>query len=251
MTLPYLVAARQLAAAARATLPEQILAASGRVLYSPASTLSGKSPIYFLGLNPGEDEAGAEQHNRTTVEEDLERLATDKIAQHAYLDEKWKNASAGMAPIQMRGKQVFSIIAGEDQAEGLTLLRNTPVSNFIFRRSPSEAALKQHTGLKPLDLANLCWPLHDAVIRHAGIKIVLTHAVGIAREFANSRGLGLGHQRPSGWGGTLNTLYAWDMAGGVRMLAIPNLSRYSPGGQRTEALAAFFKEFAPASSTLH
>lgn len=241
----HIAVAKVVADAALRELPEAILDASGRALYSPASTLSSGSPIYFLGLNPGEAPDGIELHSSLTVRDDLDRLANDTISLHGYLDEKWKTNDPGIAPIQVAGQQVFSILARGSSEDGERLLRRSPTSNFILQRSPAEADLQKRTGMKPSDLAEQCWPFHQAVLKATGCRFVLTHAVGIARSFARSRGLGEGWKRPSGWGGTLNTLYAWDLPDGTRLLAMPNLSRYKPDGPRTVALARFFEEFGP------
>ena len=237
--------AMRVASVARATLPLATLGASGRVLYTPTGTLLGSPPIYFLGLNPGEDANDGEDHSRLTVGADLLRLENNQIREHAYLDERWKQSQPGQAPIQLAGRTVFSILCGGDGLRGDELLRRTPISNFILQRSSSEASLVAKTREKPVALAEQCWPFHQAVIDETRCQVVLTHAVGVAREFARGRGLGEGHQRPSGWGGKLSTLYAWQLQPGVRLLAMPNLSRYKPDGPRAPALAAFFEEFGP------
>ncbi len=237
--------AKRIAATARATLPQSVLSASGRVLYTPTSTLAESPPIYFLGLNPGEDAEGEDLHNKLTVAEDLERLEQSSITEHAYLDESWKRNPPGKAPIQRAGRAVFAILCGDDPVRGDRLLRRTPISNFILQRSTSEAALLQRTAQGRLKLALQCWPFHRAVIDVTGCQVVLTHAVGVARDVARALGLGAGQERPSGWGGTLCTLYAWQLRPSVRLLAMPNLSRYKPDGSRASALSAFFSEFGP------
>jgi len=222
-----------------------MLEASGRVLYTPIETLGGRPAIYFLGLNPGGDGQGEEDHSKLTVGADLERLECASIGEHAYLDERWRGCLPGEAPIQKAGRTVFSIICGGDAGRGDALLRRTPISNFILQRSVSEAALIAETSQKRLALAKQCWPFHRAVIDAIGCQIVLTHAVGVARDLARFLNLGDGDRRPSGWGGTLNTLYAWRLTPHVRLLAMPNLSRYKPDGPRTLSLASFFREFGP------
>ena len=61
--------AREVAEAARSSLPAEILAKSGRALYSPASTLVSDSPIYFLGIHPGETPGDTQEHNVITIGE--------------------------------------------------------------------------------------------------------------------------------------------------------------------------------------
>lgn len=240
-----IAAAKRIAIEARRQIPTVLLQVSGRALYSPASTLTGTSAFYFLGVNPGEGPVSTHLHSNLTVETDLQRLESDAITDHGYLDEQWKNHLPGRAPIQMRGQQVFAVLAGGAQADGSTLLRTTPTSNFVLQRSPNVELLEQRTGIRALDLALQYWPFHQAVIRETQCAAVITHAIGLARQLARARRWGEGSQRPSGWGGTLSTCYAWQLPEGPMLLAIPNLSRYSPDGPRQAALSAFFREFAP------
>ena len=245
MTSPAVSAAIRVANTALSQLPEHILSASGRALYSPAATLTSGSSVYFLGLNPGEIEGGAEFHDVLTVRSDLQRLHSGRIDLHGYLDERWKGNTPGMAPIQTRGQKLFASLCGGDLNAGIELLRKTPTSNMILPRSSSADALEARTGLKNVDLAMQCWAFHRAVIAECRCQIVLTHAVSIAKAFAFGSGLGAGWTRPSGWGGSFSTVYAWELREGPRLLAIPNLSRYSPDKERATALQAFFKEFGP------
>jgi len=233
--------------ALRSSLPPELLSASGRVLYVPPATLFAGSPIYFLGLNPAEDSASADLHAKLTVADDLDRLKRSAVVEHALLDEKWRNHQVGSAPIQLAARAVFALLCNGDASAGDALLRRTPVSNFILVRSSSEADLKRKYGTSADALVRLCWPFHDAVIRTTGCTVVLTHAVGAAGALARSIALPPPECRPSGWGGTLATLYAWRLNSQVRLLAMPNLSRYKPTGPRALALREFFREFGPRS----
>jgi hypothetical protein len=242
---PELIAAQKVVAAARHRIPAALLRVSGRALYSPASTLVSGSRYYFLGVMPGEAPLSAHLHSTITVEADLKRLEEGSISEHGYLDEQWKNYAHGQAPIQSRGQHLFALLAGGSPAEGLALLRATPTSNFVLQRSASVEALEQRVGASALTLAQQYWPFHQAVIRETGCTVVLTHAIVLARQIARSLGLGEGQARPSGWSGTLRNCYAWRLPEGPTLLAVPNLSRYSPNGPREPALVAFFKEFLP------
>lgn len=233
----------RIAKAGESMLPVDILNSSGRLLYSPGYTLEGNSPIYFLGFNPGESDGSQELHDRMTVRWDLNRLRRNEIAQHGYLEESWKGNAPGTAPIQRAGQSLFTIMAAGDSQKGRALLHETPVSNFIFSRSPTAKVLETRTGKSCVQIAMECWPVHQSIMKEAGTKVLLTHAVSLARPLARAMGLGEGEQMESGWGGTLSTLYAWELDSGVRMLAIPNLSRYKPDGPRVPALRAFFQKF--------
>jgi hypothetical protein len=245
MTSRDLSVAKRIAAEARREIAPTLLQVSGRALYSPASTLVSGSIFYFLGLNPGEAPHAGQLHSRLTVEADLHRLEDGRITEHGYLDEEWKGGPPGGARIQIRGQLVFAILAGGTSAEGFSLLRITPTSNFVLQRSPNVRVLEQRTGVKAWQLAQQYWPFHRAVIRETRCKVVITHAIGIARQLAQVYGWDDGWQRASGWGGTLSTCYAWQLPEGPMLLAIPNLARYKPDGARQAALAAFFREFVP------
>ena len=246
MTLSELSAAKRLATEARLKIPAARLQVSGRALYSPASTLVSGSAFYFLGVNPGDAPDAAHLHSQLTVEADLLRLESGCITEHGYLDEQWKGGDRpGHAPIQVRGQKVFAILAGGTYAEGSSLLRMTPTSNFVLQRSPNVKVLEQRTGGKASLLALQYWPFHQAVIRETHCKVVVTHAIGLARQLARAHGLGEDSKRPSGWGGTLSTCYAWRLREGPMLLAIPNLSRYDPTGRRKDKLGEFFREFVP------
>ena len=236
-------AATRVAAQSRQHIPTSLLQVSGRALYSPASTLVSGSPFYFLGFNPREVPDATQLHSKTTVEADLKRLEQGSIAEHGYLDEKWKNFEPGYAPIQVRGQMIFALLAGDTLDGGRNLLRITPTSNFILQRSPDVKSLEQRAGKKAWQLALAYWPFHQAVIHESRCTTVVTHAIGIARQLARHFGLGEGFHRDSGWGGTLSKCYAWQLPEGPMLLAIPNLSRYIPNGSRQSALSAFFKEF--------
>lgn len=239
-----LVAAQRIAAETRSAIPGALLQVGGRALYSPVSSLVSGSRYYFLGVNPREAPAASQLHATITVEADLQRLEAGLVREHGYLDEQWKTYLPGHAPIQVRGQLLFALLAGGSRADGTALLRNTPTSNFVLQRSPNVKALEQRTGTTAAKLAKQYWPFHRAVIRETGCAVVITHAIGLARPLARSLGLGEGSARPSGWGGTLNTCYAWQLPEGPMLLAIPNLSRYVPDGPREPALSAFFREFA-------
>lgn len=248
MTSNMIDAARRVATEARRVIPASFLQVSGRALYAPASTLVSGSVFYFLGVNPGEAPDSTHLHSQLTIEADLRRLEAGDISEHGYLDETWKGFAAGRAPIQSRGQAVFTILAAGNATDGAALLRMTPTSNFVLQRSPNVEVLEQRTGIRASKLAEQYWPFHQAVIRETRCRTVITHAIGLARHMARTLGLGEGHRRPSGWGGTLSTCYAWQLKDRTMLLAFPNLSRYIPDGPRRPALASFFREFAQSDS---
>lgn len=239
-----IAAARAVVAEARRQIPGKLLKVGGRALYSPASTLVSGSRYYFLGLNPREAPTAGNPLSTITVDADLTRLEEGRGTEHGYLDEQWKNYLPGNAPIQVRGQQLFALLAGGSHIDGVDLLRRTPTSNLILQRSTSEKELKRRIDCTLEQLAYQYWPFHQEVIRQTNCDVIITHAIGLARKLACKLGLGTGLARPSGWGGTLSTCYAWQLPQGPMLLAVPNLSRYRPDGPRRQhALKTFFHEF--------
>ena len=153
MTTNSFSAAQRIAVEARQKIPPFLLTVSGRALYSPASTLVSGSAFYFLGVNPGEVSGATHLHSNITVEADLRRLESDSITEHGYLDEQWKGYLSGQAPIRLRGQHVFAILIDGTHAEGKSLLRITPTSNFVLQRSPSVEVLQERTRAKAGELA--------------------------------------------------------------------------------------------------
>jgi len=186
---------------------------------------------------------GTEAHDLLTIDEDLSRLESNSISEHGYLDERWKGHERGQAPMQLRARELFAILAGANLDRGTSLLRRTPTSNVILLRSRDVDQLEREHKANDVDIASRCWPFHRAVIEVAQPQVVLAHAVKVVRRLAKRWNLGKGQQRPSGQ--KRAKLYAWRLAEGPRLLAIPNLSRYKPDGARAGALRVFFEEFAP------
>lgn len=245
-----IAAARKVVAEARRQIPTELLKVGGRALYSPASTLVGGSRYYFLGLNPRDAPSAGHPLSTITVDADLKRLEEDRVTEHGYLDEQWKKYLPGNAPIQVRGQQLFALLAGGSRTDGDALLRTTPTSNLILQRSTSEKELKRRIDCPLEQLAFQYWPFHQEVIRQTGCDVIIMHAIGLARKLARKLGLGAGLARPSGWGGTLSNCYAWQLPQGPMLLAVPNLSHYRPDGPRRQtALKAFFHEFILTTAT--
>jgi hypothetical protein len=233
----------QIAQEARSILPFEIRERSGRVLYSPVRTLlRNSSPIYFLGIYPGFVDGDPQDHNNRIIHQDLVRLERNEIAECAFLDERWGGADVpGQAKLQRRAQKVFSILAGGDSA-GERLLRDTPASNVILiRKKPENEPLLRSKGNYLLES---CWRFHEAVITVKKPTLVLTYAVMYAQKLAKLLQLGEPKVRDSGLR-ALPNLYAWELNGGVKLLAIPSLSQYDPHSHRENALRSFFSEFVP------
>lgn len=234
------IAISRIAHEARLNLALDIRKRSGRALYSPVSTLFSDSQIYFLGIYPGFVRGDPQPHNNWTIEEDLERLETGRIYEHAYLEEMWGEDYPGQAKLQKRALHLFGLIAGDESA-GRELLLKTPTSNMILLRNNQE---NEDLLRSSKTLVEHCWYFHQAVIDVKKPKVVLVHGVRCAKEFAQVRGLGSCSRWQSGHGAQPH-LYSWQLGEGRTLLAIPNLGRYDPRSSREKALRQFFHEAAP------
>ncbi|HQF53568.1 MAG TPA: hypothetical protein PK208_00460 [Fibrobacteria bacterium] len=214
-------------------------------MYSPVDSLTDGSGFYFLGANPREAPDQSHLHSVMTVDQDLQRIEKGESIEHAYLDETWKHYPPGKAKLQVHGQQLFAILAGGSIEAGIELLRRTPTSNFILRRSVDQKSLEIQTGQTLAQLAKAYWPFHQQVIHETKCRALITHAVEVARVLAKAMNWGEPEIRPSGWGGTLCNCYIWRIPRGPVLIALPNLSRYSPDGIRQEALSKIFEEFLP------
>ena len=138
-------------------LPSWLFARSGKIFYSGPSAFDGNRSIYLLGLNPGGDE---NDRNEETIQDNLQRHTNLTQPYSEYIDGIWKGRPAGVHGMQPRLQHL---------ARKLDIdLRDTPSSNVIFQRSRRE----HHLDGKD-DLLELCWPIHEAVIKSLNIRMIL------------------------------------------------------------------------------
>lgn len=142
-----------------ALIPQSLLKHSGAVFYSGRKAFSTPSPLYILGLNPG----GSPKDLATeTVEQHTEKVLNEAADDwSAYRDEIWRGNSPGTAGMQPRVLHLLRQLNLEPQ--------NVPASNIIFVRSAREKDINDQFR----QLAELCWPFHQAVIETLGVRVVL------------------------------------------------------------------------------
>lgn len=140
-------------------IPNVLLDQSGLVFYSGRSAFSQPSAIYLLGANPGGDR-GIDNDEFIGAHSKMLATQVDDIWS-SYKDGVWGRKGAGQETMQLRIAHMF------DQL-GLDL-RSIPASNLIFTRSRNVAAL----GADFEKLADMCWPVHQAVITKLKPKIIL------------------------------------------------------------------------------
>lgn len=140
-------------------IPQEMYDESGLVFYSGRDAFASKKPLYTIGINPGPlHEKDAPQ----TVGAHTQQVLREKPADWSeYRDEPWDGKSPGTCRMQPRMLHLFrqlGLSAGQ-----------VPSSNLIFVRS---ANVKEISGQFE-DLANLCWPVHAAAIRHISPSVIL------------------------------------------------------------------------------
>lgn len=186
----------------------------GSILYSAHSTVS-PGPVYLMGFNPGG--SGGDSLRRSVA-----KLPSRN--ENAYLDENWKNDQAswreGASPLQ---KRVIWLL------EQLRLEPKTVcASNLIFTRSRGQDGV-------PYDLADTCWPVHEAILEVVRPKLILAFGnSGVSPYNYLLQKLG-GREDPpaeSGHGSWKLKGFATTLEGRpIYVAGIPHLSRYSPVGK--------------------
>lgn len=244
--------AEKIVQTAREDIAKSALDVGGRCMYSPASALTSGSGFYFLGMNPRESPVAEQEHSKCSITNDLDRLATGEAQTHAYLDECWKSKGVpGEEKVQRRGRCLFRILAGGGETEGDELLRRTPTSNFVLRRSVNETSLTRESNMSLAALIRLYWPFHQVVMNAANTSVILAHSIRCARELAHDLALGEGTEYASGVGGTLGACRVWRLGVHRTLIAIPNLSRYPMNKSVQDALATIFNEHVPSGMRLN
>lgn len=140
-------------------VPSSVLGQSGSVFYSGRAAFSSPSPLYILGSNPG---GSPEAQAGNTVERQIRTVLTEVPDEwSAYTDESWEGAPPGTYGLQPRVRHMLGRL-GLDP-------RCVPSSNVLFVRSTREGTLNGNYEA----LASEAWPLHEAVIRDLGVKVIL------------------------------------------------------------------------------
>ena len=141
-----------------ALIPASLLPRSGKVFYSGSAAFSSPSQLYILGLNPG---GSPLTRGSETVECDAKTILEKSANWSAYRDESWEGkrpATHGMQP------RVLWLLRQLNRDPG-----NVPASNLVFERSARAVDI----GDRFRELAELCWPFHQSVIEHLGVRVVL------------------------------------------------------------------------------
>ena len=134
---------------------ESVLDRSGNILYSSVDTLRPGS-VYLLGLNPGGD---ARRLSWQTLRRMLKELPSK--TKNEYLDVSWQGRPPGQSKLQRRVAELATMI-GVD-------LRRVCAANLIFVRS------KDARSCGYPELAEVCWPVHQAILQAVRPKLVVCY----------------------------------------------------------------------------
>ncbi len=139
-------------------IPPSLMKYSGAVFNSGRTAFSNPCELYLLGLNPG---GAPERHVTQTVEfhTDAVLAKPDKWAE--YRDEEWDGRKAGTSGLQPRVLHVLREVGLE--------AHDVPSSNVVFKRTSNQEALEGDFN----QLADLCWPFHEAVIEKLQVSTIL------------------------------------------------------------------------------
>jgi hypothetical protein len=139
-------------------IPSCVLKKSGAVFYSGRKAFSTPSSLYILGLNPGGSPIVQADN---TVEKHTCNVLKKPESWSEYKDEIWRGTSAGTSGMQPRVLYLLRQVNLDPQ--------KVPASNIIFERSTREKDIKNRIP----ELAEPCWPFHQAVIEQLGVRVVL------------------------------------------------------------------------------
>jgi hypothetical protein len=125
---------------------------SGGILYSSKETLK-LGDVYLMGFNPGGS-------GGLKLRQSIESIRSK--SDNSYLDEEWGtnkiNWKKGGAPLQRRVQHVLSFLGYET--------RQVCASNLIFTQS-------ERSNDVSIELANKCWPVHQAIIDLVRPKFII------------------------------------------------------------------------------
>ena len=144
-------------------IPESLKCKSGAVFFSGRTAFSNPSNLYILGINPGGGDP--DETPESSISSHIEYVLKKKCAKWSdYRDGSWGGLAPGKHPLQ---KNVLHLI-NEVGRKAHTV----PASEVVFLGSRGVRDLKRLYGKGYGELADLCWPFHEAVIDKLGVQVV-------------------------------------------------------------------------------
>lgn len=188
----------------------ELLHLPGKILYSSHETLC-QGDVYLLGYNPGGSEG-------PSISDSISNMLSQ--FENAYFDEDWSNGAGdykkGEAPLQKRVDLLITAL-GYD-------LKAVCASNLIFAQSINVKGVSSA-------LADVCWPVHEAIISIVKPKVFLVFGNGNPSPFSylHNKFQGEIEYVESGhddW--QIKTFKANIDGRWVRIIGFPHFSYYSP-----------------------
>ena len=146
-------------------IPESLRQKSGSVFYSGVSPFSSRAGLYILGINPGGGPANSPESSISKHIHDV--LHHKRLDWLAYKDESWSGHAPGKHPLQ---KNVLHLLKVAEKNA-----REVPASEVVFLQSRGVGDLRRCYGKSYEELADECWPFHEAVIDKLGIRVIAVY----------------------------------------------------------------------------
>ena len=146
-------------------IPELLKRKSGAVFYSGRSSFSSPSDLYILGTNPGGSPPNTPE---SSISKHIENVLYHKPPDwFDYKDGSWGGKPPSKHYLQ---KNVLHLLK-----EAKKNAREVPASEVVFLRSNNVAELKSYYSKSYEELADECWPFHEAVIEKLGIRVIAVY----------------------------------------------------------------------------
>jgi hypothetical protein len=190
----------------------------GKILYSSHETLC-QGDVYLLGYNPGGSEG-------PSISDSISNMLSQ--FENAYFDEDWSNGAGdykkGEAPLQKRVDLLITAL-GYD-------LKAVCASNLIFAQSVNAHGVSSA-------LADVCWPVHEAIMSIVKPKVILVFGNSSPSPFLylHNKYQGEVEYFEAGHGDWQVKTFKANIHGrSVRIIGFPHFSYYSPEGNERKEL---------------
>ena len=146
-------------------IPKSLKRKSGAVFYSGRSSFSSLSDLYILGINPGGSPPNTPE---SSISKHIENVLYHKPPDwFDYKDGSWGGKPPSKHYLQ---KNVLHLLK-----EAKKNVREVPASEVLFLQSQNVRELKKLYRKSYEELADECWPFHEAVIDELGIRVIAVY----------------------------------------------------------------------------
>ncbi len=138
-------------------IPKSLMDTPGTVLRAGRRAFESPSDLYILDYHPG----GTAKKYPETIGQHINKVLDVAPDWVSWSDEKWGTSEKGEHRIQKRVRHLFAKIHVNP--------RETPAGLLIYKRYPRG----EHTSQEEKELAEACWPFHEAVIDELEVRVVV------------------------------------------------------------------------------